>query len=312
MAVRVTVPASSANLGPGYDSFGLALGLYNEFEAELADAWRVDVGGEGAGSLGTDATNTVARAAARVFAEVGRPDLRAEIACHNGIPVGRGLGSSSAAIIGGLVLGTALAGAHLPAPRLLELASEIEGHADNVAAALYGGFVVTADAPGGPVCAHIDPAGGLAALAVIGEHESSTAEARAALPGFVPHADAAANAASAAFVALGISLGSAEYLEAGMRDAIHERYRLSLVPDLEAVRDLLEAIGAGRAVLSGAGPTVLALVMDSTDERALERARRLAEIARTALGAMGRGRVLALPIDRIGARVGSMPAARSR
>ena len=304
MAVRVTVPASSANLGPGYDSFGLALGLYNEFEAEQADAWRVEVGGEGAGRLSSDETNEVARAASRVFDEAGCPDLRAEIVCHNGIPVGRGLGSSSAAIIGGLLIGDALSGAHLPRRRLFEIAADIEGHADNVAAALHGGFVVTASGPSGPVCAHVDPAGGLAAIAVIGEQELPTAVARAALPGFVPHADAAANAGRAALVALGMSLGSAAYLEAGLHDAIHERYRTSLVPDLEAVRELLEAVGAGPAVLSGAGPTVLALVQDSTGERALERARHLAEVARTALGTMGRGRVLALPIDRSGARVG--------
>src|SRR5574340_402423 len=138
MAVRVTVPASSANLGPGYDSFGLALGLYNHFEGELADAWRVEVGGEGAGTLAPDSSNQVARAMARVFAEVGQPGLCAEVVCHNGIPLGRGLGSSAAAIVGGLVLGDALVGSRLGRRRLFELAAELEGHAANVAAALYG------------------------------------------------------------------------------------------------------------------------------------------------------------------------------
>jgi homoserine kinase len=238
----IIVPASSANLGPGYDSFGLALGIYNGFEGEIADTWRVEIGGEGAGRLPSDETNPVVRAMARLFAEVGQPDLAAEVACHNGIPVGRGLGSSAAAIVGGLVLADALTGAHLGRQRLFELAAEIEGHADNVAAAIYGGFTVTSRAAEGLTCAHVDPAGGLAAIAVIGEAELPTAEARAALPESVPHADAAFNAGRAALVALGLATGTREFLEAGLRDAIHERYREDLVPDLGAVRSLLEAI----------------------------------------------------------------------
>lgn len=302
MGTRVVVPATSANLGPGYDSFGLALGLYNEFEGDLAAAWSVEIGGEGAGRLSSGSDNQVLRAMSRVFAEVGQPDLAAEVVCHNGIPVGRGLGSSAAAIVGGLVLGDELTGAHLGKRRLLELAAEIEGHADNVSAALYGGFTIAYDSGDGPEVARVDPAGGLAALVVIGEQELPTADARAALPATVPHADAALNAGRAALVALGIATGSRQQLEAGLRDEIHERYRQTLIPDLEAVRSLLEAIGAGRAVLSGAGPTVLALLQDTDDLRALERARALAEVARTALEGVGRGRVLALPIDRTGAR----------
>lgn len=301
MAERVIVPASSANLGPGYDSFGLALGLYNEFEAELADGWNVTIGGEGAGRLASDESNEVIRAMQRAFAEVGRPELAAHVACHNGIPVGRGLGSSAAAIVGGLVLGDRLTGSHLGKRRLLEIAAGIEGHADNVAAALYGGFTVTSGQATGFTCAHVDPAGGAAALVVMGEQELPTSRAREALPAQVPHADAAANAARAALLALGLATGVREYVEAGLHDTIHERYREELVPDLSAIRSLLEAVGAGPAVLSGAGPTVLALVQDITDERALVRARALAEVARTALAGIGRGRVLALPIERRGA-----------
>lgn len=301
MSERVIVPASSANLGPGYDSFGLALALYNEIEGELADAWRVTVGGEGAGKLASDESNEVIRAMKRVFAEVGQPELGADVACHNGIPVGRGLGSSAAAIVGGLVLGDRLTGSHLGKRRLLEIAVEIEGHADNVSAALYGGFTITTEAARGLTCAHVDPAGGVAALVVMGEQELSTARAREALPAQVPHADAAANTGRAALLALGLATGVREYVEAGLHDEIHERYREELVPDLSAIRSLLEVLGAGPAVLSGAGPTVLALIQDLTDERALERARALGEVARTALAGIGRGRVLALPIERVGA-----------
>lgn len=303
MSARVIVPASSANLGPGYDSFGLALGIHNEFEGELADEWRVEVGGEGAGRLSSGADNAVLRAMARVFAEAGEPDLRADIACHNGIPVGRGLGSSSAAVVGGLVLANALLGTRFDRQRLFEFASDIEGHPDNAGAALYGGFVIASSALPGVRCTHIDPAGGLAAIVVVGESELPTGEARRALPESVPHAAAAANAAAAALLAYGIAQGSASHIAAGMRDSIHERYRAHLVPDMVQVCRLFEGIGAGPAVLSGAGPSMLGLVSAGSDEAALERGRQLAEVARTALGEVGRGRVLALPIDRQGARV---------
>jgi homoserine kinase len=299
--VRVRVPASSANLGPGYDSFGLALGLHNEFEAELADAWAVEVGGEGAGSLATGADNQVARAMARVFAEIGRSELAADITCHNGIPVGRGLGSSSAAIVGGLVLGDALTGAHLGEERILEIAVEIEGHADNAAAALYGGFTVTSGDASARTCARIDPAGGLAAVLVLGEEQLLTAESRGAIPAMVPHEDASANAGRAALVALGIALGEPGYTAAGLRDAIHERYRAELVPDLESIRALFVAAGVGPAVLSGAGPTVVALVQAADDDRALERARVHSNGLRPMLAGIGRTRVIALGIDRGGA-----------
>ncbi|MHB8050434.1 MAG: homoserine kinase [Coriobacteriia bacterium] len=303
MSARAIVPASSANLGPGYDSFGLALGIHNEFEGEFADEWRVEVGGEGAGRLSSGEDNVVLRAMARVFAEAGEPGLRADVTCHNGIPVGRGLGSSSAAVVGGLVLANALLDSRFDRQRLLELASDIEGHPDNAGAAIYGGFVIASAASPGVRCTHIDPGRGLAAIVVVGERELPTGDARRALPETVPHADAAANAASAALLAYGIAQGSASDIAAGMRDRIHERYRAHLVPDMAQVCSLLEGIGAGPAVLSGAGPSMLGLVSAGSDQAALDRARRLAEIARTALGEVGRGRVLALPVDRQGARV---------
>lgn len=303
MTVRVAIPASSANLGPGYDSFGLALGLYNEIEAELADEWCVEVRGEGAGGLPFDDQNQVALAAARLFAEAGRPELKADIVCHNGIPVGRGLGSSAAAIVGGLIVAETLAEAQIGRRKLLEIAVELEGHADNVAAALRGGFTITRGEASDALSARIDPAGGMAALVIMGEQELPTTVSRSMLPKVVPHEDAAANSGSAALVALGIALGVPAYLQAGLHDAIHERYREPLVPDLHAVCELLEAIGAGPAVLSGAGPTMIALVQESTDDKALDRARRLAELARPALDGLGRGRVMALPIDRAGARI---------
>lgn len=303
MGVRIRVPASTANLGPGYDSFGLALGLHNEFEAELAAEWSVEVGGEGASHLERGPENPVLRAMARVFAEAGSPELRAELTCHNGIPLGVGLGSSAAAIIGGVVLGDALSHAGLTRQRMLEIADEIEGHPDNVAAALLGGFTVCSRTGSRLTCAQTDPAGGLAAVLVLGEHPLATDDARHALPHEVDHAAAARNTARASLLALGIALGDEEWIAAGMHDEIHEDFRATLVPDMSAVRSLFEAAGVGPAVLSGAGPTMLALVGAQDDELALDRARVAADLVRPLLAEVGRTRVLAVGVDRFGTRM---------
>jgi homoserine kinase len=164
----VTIPATSANLGPGFDSFGLALALHNRFSAELAEEWSVEVTGEGEGRLSSGPDNRVARSMARVFAEAGHSGLAASVRCENRIPPGAGLGSSAAAIVGGLMLGDALCGAGIDRETLLVLAAGIEGHPDNVAAALYGGFTISwseADARG-PRCVRLEPASGLAAVVV--------------------------------------------------------------------------------------------------------------------------------------------------
>ena len=303
MGVRIRVPASTANLGPGYDSFGLALGLHNEFEAELAGEWSIEIGGEGAAHLERGPENPVVRAMARVFTEAGCPELRAEVACHNGIPVGVGLGSSAAAIVGGLVLGDALSHAGLSRQRMLEIASEIEGHPDNVAAAIFGGFTVCSGSGGHLTCAQVDPAGGLAAVLVLGEHPLPTGDSRHALPPTIEHAAASGNAAHASLLALGIALGNEEWIARGMHDRIHEDYRAALVPDLAVIRSLFTATGVGPAVLSGAGPTMLALVSAPDDDLALDRARAATDLVRPLLAEVGRTRVLAVGIDRFGTRM---------
>lgn len=303
MYARVRVPATSANLGPGYDSFGLALALHNEFEATLAPAWRITIGGEGAGALSADANNELIRAMRRAFAESGHPEYMAEVACYNGIPLGIGLGSSAAAIVGGLVLGNAIAGGTLPPERILEIATAMEGHADNAAAALYGGFTVAVSAPEGISCSHVDPAGGVAAVVVMGEHPLSTAVSRLTLPGAVPHTDAVLGAGRAALVALGLALGDARALSAGLHDVLHEQYRAGDIPDLEPIRELFTAVGVGPAVLSGSGPTVIAFVLAADDETAIARAHAYVGRLRPVLAGIGRTRVLALGIDRAGARL---------
>ena len=303
MGAAVLVPGTSANLGPGFDSFGLALDVFNRFEAELADTWSVRVEGEGTGVLRTDGRNRVAQAMARAFTEAGRPELRAAIDCVNHIALGNGLGSSAAAIVGGLLLGERLAEVELGQQRLLELAAEMEGHPDNVAAAFVGGFTVCWNDGTRPHFARFQPARGLAAVVVVATGELSTKTARLMLPEAVPHADAAFNVAHAGLLAASIATGRPELLGAALADRLHESYRASAVADLQAVYSILRDSGAAGVALSGAGPTVIGLVAAETDELAHNLAAEVAERAADRVRALGTRRAPeALRIDRAGAR----------
>lgn len=298
VVARVRVPATSANLGPGYDAFGLALALYDVFEAESAEIWSVEVTGEGEGVLHTDETNEVVRAMRRLLAEVGYSGA-ARLTCENAIPIGRGLGSSAAAIVGGLLLGDLIAGSALPRERIFELAAELEGHPDNVAAAIFGGFTLCWREGDVPRAARVEPAGGLAAVVALSEAELPTTDARRALPEAVSHADAAFTVGRAGLLACGIALGRGELIAAGMADRLHEPYRQALVPDIAATRQALVSAGATGAVLSGAGPTVLGLVAAGSDDAALQAAD---GVVFRLTGLPGR-RPFALGIDRGGATV---------
>ena len=303
MGAAVLVPGTSANLGPGFDSFGLALDVFNRFEAELADDWHVDVQGEGAGDLRTDGRNRVAQAMARAFAEAGRPELRAEIGCANQIALGNGLGSSATAIVGGLLLGEALAEVEIGQQRLLEIATEMEGHPDNIAASFVGGFTVCWTDAGRPRFARFEPARGLAVVVVVATGELSTESARAMLPEAVPHEDAAFNVAHAGLLAASIATGRPELLGAALADRLHEPYRASAVGDLQAVHEILRNAGAAGVALSGAGPTIIGLVAADTDEIAHERAQEVAARAADAVRGLATRRApVALRIDRAGAR----------
>lgn len=304
MGATVLVPATSANLGPGFDSFGLALDLHNRFEAELAPEWIIEIQGEGADSLRTDSGNVVAVAMAVAFEEAGRPELRAHVRCANGIPTGSGLGSSSAAIVGGLLLGEALADADFGERRRLEIAAQIEGHPDNVAAALLGGFTVCWSDEGLARCARFEPARGLATVVVPALSELATSAARAMLPDAVPHADAAFNVAHAGLLAASIATGRPELFGDALSDRLHEPYREAAVGDLRVVVEILREAGATGVALSGAGPTVIGLVAGDTDRQAFEQARIIAERAAADVHALGTRRSpQALAVDRWGARV---------
>ncbi len=302
--VTVRVPATTANLGSGYDAFGLALARHNTVSAELAPAgeWSVRVAGEGAGRARTDSRNLVCVAMARLFAETSTA-RGATISCVNGIPFGRGLGSSSAAIVGGLVAGNELIGRPLGDEALFRLAAEIEGHPDNVAAALFGGFTMCWW-DGDSRVARVDPPGGIAAVVVVSDEGLSTKQARALLPLDVPHVDAAFDAGRAGLLATGIALGRRDLIGPGMNDRLHEPYRAVAVTDLVAVREALLAAGADGAALSGAGPSVIGLVVGGDDAEAETRAALVAERAGVLLsGHAGRRAPEVYSLDRSGAVV---------
>ncbi len=258
--VQVRVPATSANLGPGFDSAGLALTLYDDVSLSLAPSGvEVVVEGEGAGTLPTGERHLLVKAARAAFRRLGGQPAGLRVHCRNRIPQSRGLGSSSAVICAGVLGARALVedgDALLTDDQVLVLATELEGHPDNVAACLRGGATF---AWGDPVqVLRVDPHPDLAAVAFVPPHRSSTKATRGLLPATVPFADAAANAGRAALLTQAISREPGLLLDA-TADWLHQQYRASAMPDTAALVARLRAAGIGAAV-SGAGPTVLALV----------------------------------------------------
>jgi homoserine kinase len=318
-AVRVRVPATSANLGPGFDAMALALSLYDEVVVATGgdvpagdDALSVDVTGEAADGVPRDEGNLLVRAVRRGLAALGEDDRRPlAVSATLSVPHARGLGSSAAAIVAGLLAARALVPDgpdRLPDEDLLVLADAMEGHPDNVAACLYGGVTLAwADLPGGaglpsgPEGASAggdrprvhalrkEPAADLTATVLVPPERASTAEARGLLPASVPHADAARNAARAALLLEALT-HRPDLLPDATEDALHQRYRATAMPGSLALVDELRAHGRA-AVLSGAGPSVLVLSSGNGGE----------------VAAPAGWRTLSLPVDREGARVVPAP-----
>ena len=269
----VRVPATSANLGPGFDSLGLALGLHDEVEARVtASGLDIQVDGEGAADV-ADAgeKHLVVRAMRVAFDDLGLPQPPGlALRCVNAIPHGRGLGSSAAAIVAGLLAARALAGAPTGASDVLPLANALEGHPDNVAPCLFGGLTIawlTSDEAGLPEAhaVRLEPAERVQPVAFIAPEPVSTKVARGLLPATVPHADAARNAGRAALLVAALTAAPSEGAElldgtallAGTEDRLHQDYRAPAMPHSHDLVTRLRMAGVP-AVISGAGPTVLA------------------------------------------------------
>jgi len=275
--VRVRVPATSANLGPGFDALGLALSLYDDIVVRVTDepGLTVDVAGMGAASVARNARNLVVRAMYAAFKQLGGRPPGLEVVCANRIPHGRGLGSSAAAIVGGIVAARALVaggGERLGDDAALALATQLEGHPDNVAACLFGGLTLawTDDAGGRAVKLPVDAS--VAPVVFIPGTSSSTRATRRLLPETVPHADAARNAGRAALLVTALG-GRTDLLLAASDDRLHQSYRAPAMPRTAALVDELRTAGIP-AVVSGAGPTVLALTTVANRDEALALSRR--------------------------------------
>ncbi|GAA1944196.1 homoserine kinase [Agromyces allii] len=295
--VHVKVPATSANLGPGFDTLGLALARYDELEIEAIDAAAhdIEVHGVGEGEVPLDETHLVVRAIAHTFARVGveMPSIR--LVAHNSIPHGRGLGSSGAAIVAGVVAASGLLEGvvDLSADDLLEIATELEGHPDNVAPALFGGLTIAWVTPDGPRHKKLIVHRGVSPLVLVPEHEMSTALARSLQPQSVPHEDAVFNVSRSALLIAAL-IQSPELLLQATEDKLHQNYRAQAMPETDRLIQALRAAGHP-AVVSGAGPSILVLASDPSARA--EAVRLVEESAETAW------QPLPLAVDFLGATV---------
>lgn len=301
--VRVQVPASSANLGPGFDSAGLALALHDHVVVRVADSGlSVQVAGEGAEDLPRDKRHLVVATLRTAFDRLGGQPRGLEVVCANRIPQARGLGSSSAAIVAAILAARALVlGGEelLDDAAVLALATEVEGHPDNVAACLHGGFVLAWSDAGGVGVLRSEVHPDLVPLAFVPTTRASTRKVRGLLPATVPHADAAANSGRAALLVPALTgRPDPALLLAATADRLHQSYRASAMPRSFALVERLRADGHA-AVVSGAGPTVLALVPRGVADALLpgaEPSEGLVGVKET------RGfRVLPVPVDTVGA-----------
>lgn len=260
MSVRVRVPASTANLGSGFDALGMALALHDVIDVrETESGLAVTVGGEGAEDVARDESNLVVRAFRAACERIGFAPAGLALHCANVIPHARGLGSSAAAIVGGIAGAYGLAGRPLD-DEALQLAAEFEGHADNVAASLLGGLVVAWSDDDRFGAARVEPHADLRPIAIIPAERSATHVTRGLLPDKVSHADAAFAAGRSALAVHAIS-ARPDLLLPALADRLHQDYRESAWPSTIRVVRELRAHGVAAAV-SGAGPTVLALTTD--------------------------------------------------
>jgi homoserine kinase len=300
--VTVKVPATTANLGPGFDTLGLALSLYDELTVTVREqpGVLVQVSGVGAGEVATDESNLVVRSIAATLAKYGQELPGLDVVAENAIPHGRGLGSSGAAIVSGVMAAKGLLDGivELDSDRLLAIASELEGHPDNVAPALFGGLTIAWTADGRPQHKKLMVHRGVSPLICVPESTMSTALARSLRPASVPHEDAIFNVSRSALLIAAL-IQSPELLHAATEDRLHQSYRASAIPDTAAlITDLRDAGHA--AVVSGSGPSILVLCSDP--------AQRLHAAEMVQQHTAARWQALMLAVDFKGATVNLHPA----
>jgi homoserine kinase len=295
MKFLIKVPATSANLGPGFDALGLALDLWNESTFEPADDFTVYIEGEGKGRLAQGKHNMILRAARKLAERLGRKLPPFVVHCVNHIPPGSGLGSSAAATLTGLLAANALTQSALAETELLDLAAQIEGHSDNAAPALLGGLVVSTAGEGKMIVRRL-PVAALEVTVVLPEFHFPTRQARDALPEEVRRKDAIYNIGRAVLVAEAFRTGDLSLLDEAMTDKLHQPYRMPLIPGAQAALDAMKRAGASAVALSGAGPSLIAF--------SSKRERSIGEAGRRAFAESGlRARFFELKISPDGALV---------
>jgi len=282
-AYEVQVPASTANIGPGFDAFGMALELRDRYIAQVLDekTLDIDVAGEGADEVPRDHKNLVVKAMYQGFDFLGGKPAGVALRCLNNIPHNRGLGSSATAIVGGLALARALvvgAADRMTDEDLLTIATEMEGHPDNVSASIYGGATFAWQGNEFAECIKLPISNRISAVAFIPESELATSKARKMLPESIPHADAVQNSIRTAMLTQALTTRPDLLLQA-TEDFLHQNYRESAMPKSLALMNKLRAAGVP-AFISGAGPAVLALRLDANIDNENE----LTDLARVAGG----------------------------
>ncbi len=294
--ISVRVPATSANLGPGYDAVGLALSMSMRISLDWAPHPIVEVHGTGADLIPHGPEHPAYQAARFVAELVGELDAHFHLIQENAIPPARGLGGSAAALVGGAVAANDLLGRSLAAPDLLNLVCELDGHPDNAAPALLGGLVIGTLTPEGVSAVRLEPKG-LKAVVAVPDFSVSTTAARRALPEKISHKDASFNVGRAGLLLGALATGEYDLLRVAMQDRLHQPYRSHLIPGLEDVIEASLANGAYGACLSGSGPTILAF---SSEDHAgkIARAMRAAFAQRSV-----QAKAWALDVNLSGARV---------
>lgn len=271
-AVRIRIPGSTANLGPGFDTLGMALSLYAWIEMKPAEQTTYHLYGDQLNGIPQDKTNLIYKVAQTVFHEAGVHLPELEISMYSEIPLTRGLGSSASAIVGALVAANELIGAPLSQNKLMDMATGFEKHPDNVGASLLGGIVTAAWDGTQAKYIRFDAPADLEVLVAIPDFQLSTTAARGVLPTKVSLQDAVFNTSRTSLLTAALATGRLDLISFAMQDVLHQPYRSSLVPGLTRILEEACTQGALGAALSGAGPTVLALVdRNNSDKQSLER-----------------------------------------
>ncbi|WP_119066063.1 homoserine kinase [Rubrobacter indicoceani] len=294
--ISVRVPATSANLGPGFDAVGLALSLFMRISLDRSPEPIVEATGDGAELIPKNPDHPAYRAAKFVADFIGEPDINFHLVQENSIPPARGLGGSAAALVGGAVAANDLLGRAMAPEDLLNLVCDLDGHPDNAAPALLGGLIIGTLTPDGIKSVRLEPED-LGAAVVVPDFTVSTSAARHALPGSVPHKDAVFNVGRSGLLLGALATGDYGLLNVAMQDRLHQPYRAHLIPGLEEVIETALASGAYGSSLSGSGPTVIAF---APPEKTQEIAAAMREVF-TVRGT--EAKAYALEVDLAGARV---------